>query len=507
MSQSDPSILVIFGASGDLTQRKLLPAMFHLHQDGLLPQQFAILGVSRTRMDDEAFRTLAIQSIRTYGEDLKATDEEISAFAKSIHYQSIETAREEGYSLLKKRLHDLQHTLHIPGNVLFYLSTPPSLYSVIPVLLATQGLNRENDGWKRLVIEKPFGIDLQSAKDLNRKLLEHYNEHQIYRIDHYLGKETVQNMLVFRFANEFFEPLWNRKYIDHVEVTAAEHIGVEKRGGYYDQSGALRDMVQNHLMQVTAMIAMDPPSHFDARSVRNETIKVFQSLRPLDANKLEESVVLGQYTSSTIKGKASPGYREEEGVPDDSRTETYAAIKLYIDNFRWSGVPFYIRTGKRLPTRVTEVALHFRKTAMPLFGLGESSHHQNVLILRIQPDEGIQLKFGMKVPGQGFNAQTVNMDFKYSDLSHGRVPAAYERLLLDALNGDATLYTRGDAVEECWAFLAPLLERMKAGTMPLHGYPGGTWGPKAADQLLETQNHNWRCPCKNLAEDGVYCEL
>lgn len=503
MSTPEPCFLVIFGASGDLTQRKLLPAMLHLFQQNLLPKEFCILGVSRSGHSDQSFRDLSRESLSKYCED--GCTDGLEDFLNLLHYQALETSKPEAYGALKSRIRSLQSELNIPANILYYLSTPPALYGVIPVCLAEQGLHSENDGWKRLVIEKPFGTDLASARALNAELLKHYKEHQIYRIDHYLGKETVQNLLVFRFANEFFEPLWNRKYVDYVEVTAAEQLGVEKRGGYYDQSGALRDMVQNHLLQVVGMIAMEPPSHFDARSVRNETSKVFQSLRPLDHP--EDHVVLGQYTASQCKGQSQPGYREEEGVPESSRTETYAALKLYIDNFRWSGVPFYLRTGKQMPTRVTEVVIHFRKTPVPLFGLGDDFENNNMLVLRIQPDEGIQLKFGMKVPGAGFKVNTVNMDFKYSDLKEDRMPSAYERLLLDALMGDATLYTRGDAVEECWNFLSPVLQRIAEGSFPLHAYPCGTWGPKAADELLAKQGHAWRFPCKNLVDDGVYCEL
>lgn len=503
MSIPEPCFLVIFGASGDLTQRKLLPAMLHLFQQNLLPREFCILGVSRTVLDDHSFREICRSSLSKYCED--GCTDGLEEFLQLLHYQSLETSKSEAYGALKDRIQELKLALNIPANILYYLSTPPALYGVIPVCLAEQGLQCEEDGWKRLVVEKPFGTDLKSAKELNALLLNHYKEHQIYRIDHYLGKETVQNFLVFRFANEFFEPLWNRKYVDYVEVTAAEQLGVEKRGGYYDQSGALRDMVQNHLLQVVGMIAMEPPSHFDAKSVRNETSKVFQSLRPLDNP--EESVVLGQYAASTCKGKERLAYRDEQGVPPESRTETYAALKLYIDNFRWSGVPFYLRTGKQMPTRVTEVVIHFRKTPVPLFGLGDDFENNNMLVLRIQPDEGIQLKFGMKVPGAGFKVNTVNMDFKYSDLKEDRMPSAYERLLLDALMGDATLYTRGDAVEECWSFLSPLLKKITEGTFPVHAYPSGTWGPLAADELLARQGHAWRFPCKNLADDGIYCEL
>jgi glucose-6-phosphate 1-dehydrogenase len=357
-----------------------------------------------------------------------------------------------------------------------------------------------------LIIEKPFGYDLQSAQKLNESIFKDWHERQLYRIDHYLGKETVQNLLVFRFANQIFEPLWNHNYIDYVEVTSAELIGVEKRGGYYDKSGAMRDMVQNHLLQLLGMVAMEPPARFDAVSVRNETIKVMHSLRPI--SDFDDSVVMGQYTSSTIKGEVSQGYRAEIGVPEDSRTETFVALKAYIDNSRWHDVPFYIRTGKRLPARVSEVVLHFKRTPHPLFGTFSSNPvEHNQLIIRIQPDEGILLKFGLKVPGGGFEAKSVKMDFHYSDLTGTKVPDAYERLLLDSMLGDATLYARGDAVEACWDFVDPILKHFAKKDSALHGYPCGTWGPQAADELLAKQNHVWRRPCKNLNTDGDFCEL
>jgi glucose-6-phosphate 1-dehydrogenase len=382
------------------------------------------------------------------------------------------------------------------------------LYGVIPVHLASVGLNSETDGWKRLIIEKPFGYDLESAMTLKDRLLGHWSEEQIFRIDHYLGKETVQNLLVTRFSNGIFEPLWNRNYIHHVEITAAESIGVEQRGGYYETSGALRDMVQNHLLQVAAITAMESPSSLDPIAIRNEVLKVFQSFRPIRKEDVKTQAIRGQYSAATIKNEVVNGYREEDGVDPNSTTETYAAIKFYIDNWRWGGVPFYIRTGKRLPTRVTEVVIHFKPTPHFLFSQGPAFMSSNQLVIRIQPDEGILLKFGMKTPGAGFDVQHVNMDFHYSDLTNQRIPAAYERLIYDSMKGDATLFARTEEVIEAWKFLSPVIDAWKHDKeMPLNGYPAGTWGPELADELIEGENLTWRYPCKNLSNDGIYCEL
>jgi glucose-6-phosphate 1-dehydrogenase len=398
----------------------------------------------------------------------------------------------------------------MPANYIFYLATPPSMYALIAKSLAALHLNhQEENTWSRIIIEKPFGYDLRSAKELNREILACFNEDQIYRIDHYLGKETVQNVMVTRFSNGIFEPLWNRNYIDYVEITSAESIGVEGRGGYYENSGALRDMLQNHLLQLTAIIAMEPPAVNSPTAIRNETLKVFQSLKYLDDNALLKDVIRGQYLASAIRGENYKAYREEEGVHPESRTETYVALKLFVENWRWGGVPFYIRTGKNLPTRVTEAVIHFKPTPHTLFcsqDLSQPSNNQ--LIIRIQPDEGILLKFGMKVPGAGYRVQEVNMDFHYSDLGDIRIPDAYARLLLDCMHGDATLYARGDAVNEAWKFVDPILQYWESNPeSPLHGYPAGTWGPVIADKLIEGEHLGWRYPCKNLTDDGKYCEL
>ncbi len=506
MQKNDNHIYVIFGASGDLTKRKLIPALYSLFVQNLLPEKFALLGVSRSQFTDEEFRDAMKRAI----DEFKEIDntEKIDDFIQKIYYTSIQFNDASTYLALKQRIEYLRAKMNINGNTVFYLSTPPGLYSIIPRHLASVGLNNQDDGWKRLIIEKPFGYDLESALKLKDQLLQDWAEEQLFRIDHYLGKETVQNLLVTRFSNGIFEPLWNRNYIHHVEITSAESIGVEKRGGYYDTSGALRDMVQNHLLQVAALTAMEPPSSLEPTAIRNEILKVFQSLRPIKREDVKTNAIRGQYMSSTVKNEKISGYREEEGVNPESVTETYAALKFYIDNWRWGGVPFYIRTGKRLPTRVTEVVIHFKPTPHFLFASGPVCSTCNQLIIRVQPNEGILLKFGMKTPGAGFKVQAVNMDFHYSDLSHQRIPSAYERLIYDSMKGDATLFARTEEVIEAWKFLSPVIDCWKNDKdVPLHGYPAGTWGPETADDLIEDKEMSWRNPCKNLLNDGIYCEL
>lgn len=508
MIKNDNQILVIFGASGDLTARKLIPAVYNLFQKNYLPEKYAILGVGRTPYDDDTFRQKVVFDNKHLKDKSDNGPASLNRFADMIHYQAIDTSNAEDYKVLRDRLSSLDTEAHSSKNIIFYLSVPPSLYPVIPKRLAEVGLNNEENGWRRVIIEKPFGYDLQSAKELNKSLLEDYNENQIYRIDHYLGKETVQNLLVTRFSNSIFEPLWNRNFIHRVEITSAESVGVEKRGGYYDDSGALRDMVQNHLLQLIALVAMEPPSKSDANSIRNEKLKVFQSLRQLSKEEMKTNVIRGQYVSSKINDVEIKGYREEEGVNQESRTETFVALKFFIDNWRWAEVPFYIRTGKKLPTRVSEVVIHFKPNHHHIFSNNQMVNAQNILVLRIQPNEGILLKVGMKVPGAGFKVKNVNMDFLYSDLTDAYVPDAYERLLLDCMQGDATLYARGDSVEAAWEFIDPILKAWKEDpSIPIYGYPAGTWGPEHVDDLMEGKNMAWRYPCKNLAEDGIFCEL
>lgn len=499
-------ILVIFGATGDLTRRKLMPALFALDVLKLLPETFVILGVGRRDLSDDSFRSDMHKGLTEFSgeENINLMDR----FMQRLFYFQTATY-EEPFISLRKKLERLkgQHDMEL-FNLIFYLSTPPSLYEIIPVELAKAGLNDESGGWKRIIIEKPFGHDLASARRLHDTLKKTWKEEQIYRIDHYLGKETVQNVLVTRFSNGIFEPLWNRNFIHHVEITSAENFGVGNRAGYYEQSGALRDMIQNHLLQLVGLIAMEPPASMDAESIRNETVKVLQSLRPLPEEDTEQHAIRGQYMASTVKGERVKAYRDEEGVAPGSHTETYVALKFYIDNWRWGGVPFYIRTGKYLPTRVTEAVIHFKPTPHYLFAQQQGCEMCNQLIIRIQPDEGILLKFGMKTPGAGFNVQNVSMDFHYKKLSDVRIPDAYERLLLDAMTGDATLYARIDAVLAAWQFIQPVLDAWKNNpSIPLHGYPAGTWGPDKADDLIEEPEMQWRYPCAALTGDDNYCVL
>ena len=485
--QTNNNCIVIFGASGDLTHRKLIPALYNLYKIGRLSENFSVLGVARSELNDETFREKMREAL-IHNEE--TTPETLDAFCSHLYYQSVNTSDAQDYGKLVPRLDNLHDKYKTCGNTLYYMSTPPSLYGVIPECLAAHGLNTEEYGWKRIIVEKPFGYDEKTAQALDVQIHCFFEEHQIYRIDHYLGKETVQNLLVLRFSNGWFEPLWNRNFIDYVEITGAESIGVEERGGYYDGSGAMRDMFQNHLLQVLAMVAMEPPAIINANSMRDEVAKVMHSLRPLTAEDMEHNLVLGQYTAAEINGKMENGYLEEKGVPADSRTETYIALRCEIENWRWAGVPFYVRTGKRLPARVTEIVIHFKTTPHPVFS---QNAPENKLIIRIQPDEAISMRFGLKKPGAGFEAKEVSMDFRYADLAGAQVLTAYERLLLDAMKGDATLFARTDAVHAAWKFVQPILD-YKANGGRIHEYEAGTWGPVAADKLIAKQGKVWRKP-------------
>lgn len=485
--QTDNNCIVIFGASGDLTHRKLIPALYNLYKIGRLSENFSVLGVARSDLNDEIFREKMREAL-IHNEE--TTPDTLDAFCSHLYYQAVNTSDAQDYGKLVPRLDDLHDKYQTCGNTLYYMSTPPSLYGVIPECLAAHGLNTEEYGWKRIIVEKPFGYDEKTAQTLDVQIHRFFEEHQIYRIDHYLGKETVQNLLVLRFSNGWFEPLWNRNFIDYVEITGAESIGVEERGGYYDGSGAMRDMFQNHLLQVLAMVAMEPPAIINANSMRDEVAKVMHSLRPLTAEDMEHNLVLGQYTAAEINGKMENGYLEEKGVPTDSRTETYIALRCEIENWRWAGVPFYVRTGKRLPARVTEIVIHFKTTPHPVFS---QNAPENKLIIRIQPDEAISMRFGLKKPGAGFEAKEVSMDFRYADLAGAQVLTAYERLLLDAMKGDATLFARTDAVHAAWKFVQPILD-YKANGGRIHEYEAGTWGPVAADKLIAKQGKVWRKP-------------
>ena len=485
--QTDNNCIVIFGASGDLTHRKLIPALYNLYKIGRLSENFSVLGVARSDLNDETFCEKMREAL-IHNEE--TTPDTLDAFCSHLYYQAVNTSDAQDYGKLVPRLDELHDKYQTCGNTLYYMSTPPSLYGVIPECLAAHGLNTEEYGWKRIIVEKPFGYDEKTAQALDVQIHHFFEEHQIYRIDHYLGKETVQNLLVLRFSNGWFEPLWNRNFIDYVEITGAESIGVEERGGYYDGSGAMRDMFQNHLLQVLAMVAMEPPAIINANSMRDEVAKVMHSLRPLTAEDMEHNLVLGQYTAAEINGKMEKGYLEEKGVPADSRTETYISLRCEIENWRWAGVPFYVRTGKRLPARVTEIVIHFKTTPHPVFS---QNAPENKLIIRIQPDEAISMRFGLKKPGAGFEAKEVSMDFRYADLAGTQVLTAYERLLLDAMKGDATLFARTDAVHAAWKFVQPILD-YKANGGRIHEYEAGTWGPVAADKLIAKQGKVWRKP-------------
>lgn len=507
MRESDNHMLVIFGASGDLTRRKLIPALLKLYIQKLLPVRFAILGVSRTSYTDADFR---LELKKTLSEHIKDSNgKNTEDFLRLIHYLSIETSDPYSYEEVKNRIEMLDDQYNLGSNCIFYLATPPELYGIISRNLSLQRLSVNSSGWRRIVIEKPFGYNHSSAQHLNQQLLKCFSEDQIYRIDHYLGKESVQNVMVTRFSNGIFEPLWNRNFIHRIEITSAEDLGIGYRGGYYDRAGALRDMIQNHLLQLVTLVAMEPPTRINSHAIRNETLKVLQSIRPFSDQDVRDYVIRGQYTKSVIKGKKHPSYRDEPGVSPDSRTETYVALKLYIDNWRWGDVPFYIRTGKRLPTRVTEIVVHFKPSPQTLFCFNNEKYFSdNQLVIRIQPDEGILLTFGMKVPGAGYNVQKVDMDFHYSELGQVQIPDAYQRLLLDCMQGDSTLFTRGDAVEQSWEIIQPILNVWENNpALPIYGYPSGTWGPQQAENLIAEHNFTWRYPCKNLTNDGIYCEL
>jgi len=508
MKIPDNLIFIIFGASGDLACRKLIPAIYSLRIQNLMPEKFKVIGISRSEISDEDFREKLKKGIITFSGETNISDDLVESFTSQISYLSIDPSLVNGYKKLRKILADIDKSSGTGGNYIFYLATPPSLYPVIAGNLASAGLSDQSSGFRRIIFEKPFGYDLKTCRELNSKLHDLFAEEQIYRIDHYLGKETIQNLLVTRFSNGMFEPLWNRNYINYIEITSAESIGVENRGGYYDTAGALRDMVQNHLLQMVGLTAMESPSSMNADAIRNEILKVFQSFQPISEDEVEKYVIRGQYTASRVRGECLTGYRYEKGVDTNSRTETFVAIKFYINNWRWGGVPFYVRTGKRLPTRVTEIVIHFKPTPHFLFHVNDVNSSANQLIIRIQPDEGILLKFGMKEPGAGFNVKNVSMDFHYSKLANIRVPSAYERLLNDVMLGDSTLYSRDDTVETAWKFLEPI-QNVWANNpaIKIYGYPCGTWGPETANDLIEGKDLTWRYPCKNLADDGLYCEL
>jgi glucose-6-phosphate 1-dehydrogenase len=477
--------IVIFGASGDLTKRKLMPALYQLALDRKLPASFAIIGNSRTPLTDEAFRDKMGEEVKQFLESGSFDPEQWANFAANLHYIAGNMNDPGMYKAIGEKLAATGQR-----NILYYLSTQPSYYGPVATALGAAGLGAlspgasNTGGWRRIVVEKPFGHDLKSAGELNTQLHAVFPEQEIYRIDHYLGKETVQNILAFRFGNGIFEPLWNRRYVNHIQITAAEAIGVEGRGAYYQEAGALRDMVQNHLLQVLATVAMEPAAVFEPNAVRDERAKLLRSIKIMRPEEVSQYAVAGQYN----------GFREEPGVDPGATTDTFAAVTFYVDNWRWAGVPFFVRTGKKLAKRYTDIAIQFNSAPLTLFasGDGDLSKRPNLLILRIQPEEGISLRFFSKQPGSGMNLRPVSMDFKYGTSFGGRSPSAYETLLVDAMVGDATLYTRQDMVEASWKVVEPILEDWKSRKPNFPNYEAGSWGPAEADAMLARTGHRWR---------------
>ena len=492
-----PCAIVIFGASGDLSKRKLLPSLYRLFYERRISQNFAVIGSSRTPMSDDEFRNKMRESVSKFLEDAPFDEDVWKSFAQTLFYVPGDINKPESYEDLREKLDEVEKSHQTAGNVLFYLSTQPSYYAEAVLALGEHKLNHGN-GWRRIIIEKPFGHDLQSARKLNEEIHKVFDESEVYRIDHYLGKETVQNILAFRFGNSMFEPLWNRRYVDNVQITAAESIGVEGRGGYYQEAGALRDMIQNHLSQVMATVAMEPPSVFDASNVRDERAKLLRAVRIVKPDQVSQYAVAGQYGPAHVGGQNLPGFRQEPSVSPDAQTDTYAAVTFLIDNWRWAGVPFYIRSGKRMPKRVTDIAIQFKAPPLGLFTqetkAGPREVRPNLLVVRIQPEEGISLRFLSKSPGSGMRVRPVSMDFNYGSSFGERTPTAYETLLVDAMVGDPTLYTRQDMVDASWQIVQPILDVWAHTKFDFPNYPAGSWGPKASDEMLARQGHVWRIP-------------
>ncbi|MBK6749596.1 MAG: glucose-6-phosphate dehydrogenase [Acidobacteria bacterium] len=492
---ADPCVMVIFGATGDLTKRKLLPALYNLAKEDFLPHTFAIIGVGRQEITTEDFRA---QVLANYHEFLPHPPDAklLKWFEERVYYTGGDFDEDKKlFGDLKAMIGDVCTAHQIPENYFFYLATPPALFADVTGKIVKSGLGKEENGhWRRFIFEKPFGHDLESAKTLNADLLKLIDEHQIYRIDHYLGKETVQNILVFRFGNSIFEPIWNRNYIDHVQITVAEKLGVELRGGYYDSAGALRDMIPNHILQLVTLTAMEPPVSFEANAVRDEQSKILHAIQPFAPEDVLRRSVRGQYGEGTIDGKAVPGYRGEDKVAPFSNTETFAALKLSIDNWRWADVPFYIRTGKRMPSKHSSIIIQFKRAPFVLFR--DTSIERlttNRIVIHIQPDEGITLHFGAKIPGPIVNMGAVDMDFNYLDHFGEQVSTGYERLLFDCMIGDATLFQRADMVEAGWSIVTPVLDVWKA--LPARAFPNyaaGSWGPSDSDAMLEHDGRAWK---------------
>ncbi len=511
MPAAPPCAIVIFGASGDLAKRKLIPALYDLAKEKLLNPKSFILGYSRSKISDQEFRKSAREAVEKYAR-IKAFDPEVWKQLESrLFYEAADYGCKEDHARVAKRLKELDgqsgNELH---SRLFYLATPPEAFEEIITCLAGEAEYRSEkpDHWARLIIEKPFGRDLLSARKLNELLHESFDENQIFRIDHYLGKETVQNLMVMRFANSIFEPIWNYKYIDHVQITVSETLGVGTRGGYYDQSGALRDMVQNHLFQLMSLVAMEPPAALDEVSIRDEKVKVYKSVRRLRAEQVKDFVVRGQYTAGEYDKQTTEGYLKEKGVPGESTTETFVALKLFIDNWRWSGTPFYLRTGKFLPEKLSEVVVRFRSPPLTLFQKQcEAPVYPNDLIIRVQPEEGISFRINGKVPGGTMNIKPIAMDFLYRTTFNVEPPEAYERLIFDAMTGDQTLFIRGDEAEAAWAVIDPIEAAFGKGLVPPQTYTPGTWGPKRATDLIEMDGKRWLHAQNGEAEPIIACSL
>ncbi|MGZ4354681.1 MAG: glucose-6-phosphate dehydrogenase, partial [Gaiellaceae bacterium] len=481
----DPCVLTIFGASGDLTRRKIVPALYALTYRGLLPEKFGVVGVARTPESDEDFRNRMRDAVKEFARD-EFDETTWAKLAEGMRYVTTDFSQESGFDDLARVLGELDEQRGTAGNRVYYLAIPPAAFEAV---VRGIGAHRATGGWTRLIVEKPFGHDLESARELNALLAKEFSEQEVFRIDHYLGKETVQNMLALRFANGIFEPIWNRQFIDHVQITVSESIGIEGRAGFYEQAGAIRDIFQNHLLQLVALTAMEPPIDFTAESVRNEKVKVLKAMHTPGP----KNVVRGQYGPGFVEGKQVVGYRQEEGVAPDSMTETYVAAKLYVDNWRWADTPFYVRAGKRLARRETTIALQFKPAPHPPFE--ESSAEglrPNVLLVHIQPDEGVSLAIGAKVPGAGMTIRTVHMDFLYGGAFRQGLPEAYERLILDAMLGDATLFTRTDEVEEQWSLVDAIVAAWRRDRPAFPNYAAGSWGPHSADELVHRDGRSWR---------------